>query len=532
MVYTKYSLLCACAAVLSNCYGRINHAESDAHGTVRRVADAGHIELPKTFTPGTVVDVATDVIAATIDEFEIATGMITGSSIVYTFDVTVAGEYEVSYGLAGFPPVGQEETLVMGFSKGRVTCPPAGDEGVIGVEAFTTGNWDKPVNYLGTKINLAAGVGQEYTLCFARAAYVNLNYICIGTKCSAMAGTVDAGVVIEEEVVAMPAVADMCEQNEVPVGAKEGSCVQVLCAPEFVSLGTPFHMIVRFCNTHPRKWDLSLNILDDALKTYVENIGTGIEYNYHLAMELETTQSPTPTPTMAPTMAPSFSQDATGGEEGTQCGDYTFEITLDPDTVDKEAVLIWEFHMKPIWYTGMDETVDIFPNLIGQTSYFVPPTILPQDMSATLKDCPVMATRNFVPQNIELMDMIRFPMMPACFTPGEVFEAYVDVHVESLDQVDVRANLQIGSGADLYLGVDDVFIAESNAYGVEMSTDDQYWYRYTINYLAADTQNINPEDNLYLVVFMVQSGDVYDETQGGWNIIDREFNLLIEQCPV
>jgi hypothetical protein len=512
----------------------LNHAETDAHGTVRRVADAGHVELPNTFTPGTVVDVATDVIAAEITEFDYITEMVTGSSVVYTFDVMKAGEYPVSYGLVGFPPVGEEETLVMGFSKGRVTCPLAGDEGMIGVEAFTTGNWDDAVNYIGTPITLEVGIGQEYTLCFGRAAYVNVNYICIGVECDAIPDSVEAATVIEEEVVAMPATVDMCEQNDVPEGAKEGSCIQVLCAPEYVSLGTPFHMIVRFCNTYPRKWHLSLNLLDDATKMYVENIGMGVEYDYHMAMELDSTQSLTPTPTMAPTMAPTFLEDPMGGEDGTQCGDYTFEVTLDPDTVDKDAVLIWEIHMKPIWYTSMDETIDIFPNLIGDSGAFVgeivQPTILPQDMSATLLDCPLMPARNFKPQNIEAMDMIRFPVMPACLTPGEDFGIYVDVHVAILLQVDIHLNLQVGSGDNLYLGADDVFIAESNVGAVDMSTDDQYWTRNLITFLAADTQNINPEDNVYLVVFMVQAGDVFDEEAGGWTTTDLEYNLLIEQC--
>ena len=59
--------------------------------------------------------------------------------------------------------------------------------------------------------------------------------------------------------------------------------------------------------------------------------------------------------------------------------------------------------MKPVWYENDDEMMDIFPNLIGQSDYFNQPKFLPQDYAMPLRDCPVIPTRNFEKQNIELL---------------------------------------------------------------------------------------------------------------------------------
>jgi len=534
MFYKKTSLACL-LALISSIAAEIspfddiqsthnlknNFAEVFTDGSTRKLQNVGSISIPGIFYGSAVRNNDTDIVGAMANQYQFVVNVQTGSSVVYSFDVTKAGTYEVSFGMVAKPPDGLEAELRMGFLPGRVTCPPSGEEGAVYIEKFTTEQWAVPVNYLGTNLTLAEGLNQEYTLCFERAFYVNLNYVCISTQCSKIDGTELANVIPVRPVVPLPLESDDCQPINNNEGVKGGSCIQILCAPEYISLGSDFNVDVRFCNSHSRKWELSLKLLDDVTQQYVMDFSPNTVYTSTMALS-DDVNNPVQLPTPV------------DGPDGTMCGEYTFTLNFDPFLISKDVTTqfyLWQFFLKPMWYDGLDEIVDKDPNYLGISFPFNQPKILPQDYAMPLNDCPLMEKRNFTAQNVGQQNLIRFTTKPDCITIGESWKISLDVHVETMLEVDVRVNLQTGVNG-VYLGAEDVFIAEANTFGVPMWTEgDPFWTPIDITYSRLYTKALTALDTPYIAAFFVPAGSIYDELTGGWQIVEREFNLSLEICP-
>jgi hypothetical protein len=64
----------------------------------------------------------------------------------------------------------------------------------------------------------------------------------------------------------------------------------------------------------------------------------------------------------------------------------------------------------------------------------------------------------------------------------------IDTHLESLKKVDFRVNLQIGTGGDKYLGAADVYVTESDIYGLAANAaSGDYWTFNKMPFTAAQT---------------------------------------------
>eukprot|EP00612_Vaucheria_litorea_P006440 CAMPEP_0171482986 /NCGR_PEP_ID=MMETSP0946-20130122/7861_1 /TAXON_ID=109269 /ORGANISM="Vaucheria litorea, Strain CCMP2940" /LENGTH=231 /DNA_ID=CAMNT_0012015241 /DNA_START=123 /DNA_END=819 /DNA_ORIENTATION=+ len=201
---------------------------------------------------------------------------------------------------------------------------------------------------------------------------------------------------------------------------------------------------------------------------------------------------------------------------------------FDPLLISKDVTTqfyLWQFFLKPMWYDGLDEIVDKDPNYLGISLPFNQPKILPQDYAMPLNDCPLMERRNFTAQNVAPQNLIRFTTKPDCITIGEAWTISLDIHVESME-VDVRVNLQTGANG-VYLGAEDVFIAEANTYGVPMWTEGApFWTPIAVTYSRLYTKALTALDTPYIAAFFVPAG-----MTGGWQIVEREFNLSLEICP-
>eukprot|EP00953_Heterococcus_sp_UTEX-ZZ885_P018027 10078-Heterococcus_DN1.PRE.2 len=62
---------------------------------------------------------------------------------------------------------------------GRVDCGAQGTSGALTVYGFTTGSYANFKQYVATDVTLAAGNGQEYTLCIGAGSYMTYEALCI-----------------------------------------------------------------------------------------------------------------------------------------------------------------------------------------------------------------------------------------------------------------------------------------------------------------------------------------------------------------
>jgi hypothetical protein len=69
----------------------------------------------------------------------------------------------------------------------------------------------------------------------------------------------------------------------------------------------------------------------------------------------------------------------------------------------------------------------------------------------------------------------------------------VDSHLESHKKADLRVNLQIGTGGDKYLGVNDIYVTESDIFGLPMNEQGgDYWTFNKIPFTAKQTALLKP----------------------------------------
>ena len=84
--------------------------------------------------------------------------------------------------MAGNSPK-SDDHIEVSLLRGRVDCAEISDEGHLAVANFKTGGWRDFENFGASPIALQAGNGQEFTLCFAQAAEVLLQGMCISKQC-------------------------------------------------------------------------------------------------------------------------------------------------------------------------------------------------------------------------------------------------------------------------------------------------------------------------------------------------------------
>eukprot|EP00953_Heterococcus_sp_UTEX-ZZ885_P030350 16039-Heterococcus_DN1.PRE.4 len=348
-----------------------------------------------------------------------------------------------------------------------------------------------------------------------------LNEICIGKDCldakykdtrKEKLPAVKPVVVIDPKT-KQPQTADSCVQTDVPISAKPGSCLQVMCLPAAVSAGIPFNTTVRFCLQYPRPWHFQFSLLDEKTKKYVE--GSNINNEDYQQCELVLTQA----------------------QINNLDYDWKYYIT---------HVLMCSF---PCWSARVvvqqsqqlnasssssdNKTAEDYPNNIAETSAIVPlPYYLPDQCLYAYMFTFKLAARFGVH-----CDVITFDETPECLTPGKPWSITVKTHVGSAKTVDWRTNLQKGSGPNKYLGEKDSFVAESNVYGLKLNTVNDtaaagYWTKTVVKFTAADTRLIKPKDNIYVASFMVPAKAKYNaKLPGGWKYLEKESYLQVVQCP-
>ncbi|KAG5192729.1 hypothetical protein JKP88DRAFT_347293 [Tribonema minus] len=301
---------------------------------------------------------------------------------------------------------------------------------------------------------------------------------------------------------------EVCVQGVRPPGVKPGACMQVMCVPKAVEKLDKFHTTVRFCLQRPRKWHLAFGLLDMKTKAYLGGEGFGIV------------------------------------DEEWQCAEHTFEhVFLAPKDLPDPATtkpypnltpskldLMWKFFAIPNWGTGADDYVeDTFPNMLAEAGIDIQPNYLKP--LTPEGDCPIKPTRfwNLPPTGEE--DGINFSVIPPCLAPGEEWTIVVDTHIESVPMADLHVNMQIGSGGDVYLGDADVYVTESDIFGLDKNTPGRKWTQNVVTFTKAQTKLVTRTDKVYLATFLVRPNSQYNKkVPGGWHFIDREFYLKVEFC--
>jgi hypothetical protein len=295
---------------------------------------------------------------------------------------------------------------------------------------------------------------------------------------------------------------EQCVQTVKPPGVKPGSCMVVTCLPESVQNGDTFHVTVRWCLQYPRVYHLAFNLLNIETKEYYGGEGWD-----------------------------SF--------EPTQCGEHTFEHTLDAATAPDGGIapdsLMWKFFTLPIWGNEKDGWIqDTFPNM--QSECGVP--VQPNYQKPLSGDCPVVETRTWNLPPTGKQDQITFSQKPECFTPGKPWTIQVDTHLESVSLADLRTNIQIGTGNDKYLGPEDIYVTEMDIFGVKPNPGNShqrdtpgFWTYNKVTFPASLTEKVADGDNIYIASFMVKAGDQYNPNiADGWKFLEREFYLEVEYC--
>jgi len=258
--------------------------------------------------------------------------------------------------------------------------------------------------------------------------------------------------------------------------------MEVLCIPESIGMNEPFHTTIRWCLQRPRRHHVTFDLLDMNEKVYLGG-GEGL------------------TP-----------------EGETQCGVHTFLVNgLNADSDD----IMWKYFITPVFGSEEegDEWTEPFPNMIAETGIEFQP-----EYNGLVGDCEVVEDEfwNLEPDQ----DSIEFNQISECLVPGMPWEVSVDVHLENHETADLHVNLQIGTGADVYLGDNDIYL-NGKVFEVEQNGGNMYWRRFVARFSAVDTMQVEDYETPYISAFMVPSGDVYEE---GWDIIDQEFTLNIQKC--
>ncbi|KAG5190837.1 hypothetical protein JKP88DRAFT_251954 [Tribonema minus] len=321
---------------------------------------------------------------------------------------------------------------------------------------------------------------------------------------------------------------DVCTQVIPPPGVKVGGCMQIMCIPQQVGAGDVFHVTS------------SVNLLDMTTKQYYTGSGTQPNQPY-------------------------------------QCGEHTFQATFNANYKAGTTTydIMWKWFVTPFWGSldANTQYYDPFPNMLAESGINKQPTYGPLQ-----GDCVPVPDRwwNLPPTGEQ--DGIDFVTIPQCIVKGKAWTIEVKVHLESALTADLRVNLQIGTGGDMYLahphvpptdarkphvlpslssvyhqlthatlrvthrtaGDKDIYVTESNKYGIlpnpavvswDAPLPANYWTTYQMDF---DADQMNLFDNgarLYIAAFLVPHLAQFNATiAGGWNVLDREYFLGLKFC--
>lgn len=294
-----------------------------------------------------------------------------------------------------------------------------------------------------------------------------------------------------------------CKQTTIPPGVKPFACMDVICSPQGVEVGTPFHTTIKFCLQRARKWNMTFGLL--TMDTHSWLGGTGYEL-----------------------------QNKDGDSLITQCGIHTFEYTMseaDFGTNDQMAAIgdyMWKYFITPVWGQPGEEVTDPFPNMLAECGIPVQPVY-----GTASGDCPVRENVSWTAKKTRPQDAINYYMIPQCMTPGQPWQISVETHLESKPAADLHFNLQIGTGADKYLGVADIFVDEFVVYGYAKNGPwgyGKYWTYTNATFTAEATANITNGDLPYIATFFTPAGQQYGSVKTGYTFLEREFFLHVELC--
>jgi len=309
-------------------------------------------------------------------------------------------------------------------------------------------------------------------------------------------------------------------------GVKPGSCLQVMCIPEGVNVGDKFNAVVRWCMQRPRSYHVNFDLLDRlGTKNWFNGLGETID------------------PWGEGYSAEEFPMN------WAQCGERTFNIEFDAELTSAGTGIIdvmWKFFVAPMWGPNQSEEWsdnDPFPNMLAETGIKAQPVY----NQGLINDCEYKPTRYWNLPPTGKQDAIDFPWIPLnCVKPGQAFGVEISTHLESIKRADLHVNLMIGTGFDKYLGPNDIYLGESNVYGLKANKVadywvDGYWTKHNIVFDEATTNNIlySPavlawqEDNpgkelqVYVTAFLTPMGDSFYELDGEGNFVEDEYGNLV-----
>lgn len=312
-------------------------------------------------------------------------------------------------------------------------------------------------------------------------------------------------------------------------GVKPGSCLQVMCIPEGVDVGAPYTVTIRWCLQRPRAHHVNFD-LDDRLGTKQYFGGRGI--------------------TVDPV-----------GEGYTleefplnwvQCGEHSFQMEEFTGQLTSAGTgvfdIMWKFFSSPIWGSeeeGQEPDNDSFPNMLAETGIPKQPTY----NQGVVNDCVPVPTRYWNLPPTGEQDAIDFPVIPVdCVVEGQPLAIKIRTHIESMKAGDLHVNLMVGTGGDVYLGPDDIYIGESNVYGIQAEDVANYWEEgyWTDHEIVFDAQTTDVMTNplvqewadknpgkvvqIYVTGFLVPEGDSFYELDPdtGDFVLDEEGNMVVK----
>ncbi|CAM9477145.1 unnamed protein product [Chrysoparadoxa australica] len=255
--------------------------------------------------------------------------------------------------------------------------------------------------------------------------------------------------------------------------------MQVMCVPDSIALGQQFNTVVRYCLQRARPHHITFDILDADLPGKPALDG-----------QYET-------------------------EYGdVQCAERTMVATIDgvSNPNPAEATLQWKFFTTPVWSSDSGATfLEPFPNMIAETG-------VPIDVAigAMVNNCEPVPTRIFdrAEKDSQYIDIVA----PDCLPADGPFE--VTTLVTTTGPADIRVNVQVGTGGDVYLGPDDIYVAGTTTpiLGAGTHSITTFFSDEQLNALPAD------DDDVYITALLSAPGEVFP------NFIDREFHLLLTKC--
>lgn len=332
---------------------------------------------------------------------------------------------------------------------------------------------------------------------------------------------------------------ETCTQLEQPPGTKVGGCLQYTCLPKQVSVGSVFHVTTRWCLTRPRHYHFSFDLLNRGGGVYPDGSHTPKTFFNSLGF------------------TPDLGDDMRWGQCGEHTTELTFQATKDP--VEQIYDVMWKFFITPVVYEESGWKEEPFPNMLAESGIDVQPgygepTTPP---TPTVGDCEILPTREWVLPPTGKQDAIEYPLKPACITPGVAWSLDVKTHMEANPMSDLHCNLQLGTGGDVYLGREDVYISEADDFGplgaglpVNTVADywvDGYWTRRTLTFPADQTkllQLATTDKNYaithalkghvlpYIVCFIIPHAAQYNTTTNLWPYTDLEYLTSIETCTL